>query len=98
MKIYFENNDPKKNMTSLEEELSGRKLGEMVSFSLKGGDLSVKISKFGTSELNFSYAPQEPGMVWVLKDEKIAFAHKAFKNEVMEKIFKLVQKVGGEIS
>ncbi len=98
MKIFFPENDPEKNVSSIEEELGGRKLGKMVKFILDDGNLKVKISKLGTSELNFSYAANGDGMTWELSKEKIALSHKAFKDEVMDKIFKIIKKVGGEIS
>ena len=55
------------------------------------------ISKLGTSILSFAEKATAGGLEYTLASEKIAFAHKAFKGEVTEKILKIVEKAGGKV-
>lgn len=93
MHIKFSNSNTEETLEKIKEELGGRKLGEMLSFNLDGDTLDVLIKKMGTSTLTFSISGKE----WDLTGEKIAFAHKAFRGEVMDKIRKVIEKVGGVI-
>ncbi len=99
MKFKFKDKDPKKALSSIQEKLEGRKLGEMVSLKLDGGNLEVTISKLGTSKMEFSYQEEKDGgMSWKLSKEKIALAHRAFKDDVAEKLKGIVRDAGGAIS
>lgn len=98
MKIYFENKEPEKALQDIQNALIGRKLGKLVTFDLHDNDLTVTIHKMGKSHLEFSYKNTINGkMEWELTSEKIALAHRAFKNEVMEKLIKIVNSIGGEV-
>jgi hypothetical protein len=98
MKISFKEANAKKILDQITEALGGRELGKMCSFELVGEDLKVIISKLGTSELLFKGTKLAAGWDFVLSKEKIAFAHKPFKDDVVEKIKKVVQSCGGKIS
>ena len=97
MKISFTEREPQKNLDQISQLLEGRKLADLVSFQLRGKDLEVVIKKMGTSTLRFAHSESSTGMLWELRDEKIALTHRAFKDEMLEKIIKLVNQAGGEV-
>lgn len=77
--------------------MEGRALGDIVSLGEEGGNLIVKISKLGTSTLQFDRSEQGDDTIFTLSVEKIAFAHKAFKDEVKSKLVHLIEKSGGKV-
>ncbi len=93
---------PEKNLGTIVEKiktaLGGRELGKMVSFDQNGQEMVVTISKFGTSTLTFNCASTADGCKLTLGKEKIALAHKPLKNEVTEKIIKVIQQAGGNVT
>lgn len=95
MKIVFEKSDAKDAVTKLKKTLQGRQLGEIVSFELDKSELRVVISKLGTSTISFACGEENGNCVFNLSGEKIAFTHRAFKGEVMEKFVSVVEKSGG---
>jgi len=97
MKIVFENLKPKDALSKLKKTLQGRQLGEIVSFELENSELRVVISKLGTSTLSFACEDENGDCVFQLSGEKIAFAHRAFKGEVMGKFVNVVEKSGGVV-
>jgi hypothetical protein len=98
MKIDFNEKDRKKILASIQEAMGGRKLAELVKFNLKPDALEVVISKLGTSTLTFSESAATSGLTYKLTSEKIAFTHKAFKDEVTQKIMAVIEQAGGKIS
>ena len=94
MKFKFPGKDADKIISMMTENLSGRKLGEMVSLEQKDEGIVVTISKLGTSTLEFAKT-EEGG--FELANEKIAFAHRIFKDEVTEKICQIIETCGGEV-
>ena len=93
---------PEKNLGAIVEKiktaLGGRELGKMVSFDHKGDEMVVTISKFGTSTLHFSCKETATGSQLTLGKEKIAMTHKPLKNEVTDKIIKVIQQAGGTVT
>lgn len=98
MKVQFDLKDRNAILAKIKDALSGRKLGDMVDFSLAAGKLVVTISKMGTSTLEFKEAETPNGISYALASEKIAFTHKAFKGEVTDKIVKVIEKAGGKVT
>ncbi len=98
MNIEFKEKDRNKILASIHEAMGGRKLAELVTFNLKTGALEVVISKLGTSTLTFAESPAATGISYKLTSEKIAFTHKAFKDEVTKKIMAVIEQAGGKIS
>lgn len=97
MKFRFPKQDGKQIIKLIEEALGGRSLADMVKFEAGPADLIVTISKLGTSTLTFKRADAGPTEVeYTLASEKIAFAHKAFKDEVTQKLLKVIEKAGGK--
>ncbi len=97
MKINFSDTDPQKILKNITDALGGRELANIVDFNFEGKDLIVTISKFGTSVLTFSNRAANNGLQYELTSEKIAFAHRAFKDEVKQKLFKVIQNAGGSV-
>ena len=97
MRFSFSESDPNKATGKILDELGGRELGKMVDFSLTNGQLTVTISKLGTSKLVFDQSTKDDGLEYTLASEKIAFAHKAFKGDVVDKLCKVIERVGGQI-
>lgn len=98
MKVTFDEKDRNKILTAIREAMGGRKLGDMVNFNLKPGTLEVVISKLGTSTLTFAESETGAGYIYQLSTEKIALAHRAFKDEVTQKILKVIEQAGGKVS
>jgi hypothetical protein len=97
MKISFGDMSAEAAVAKINSNLAGRQLGEIVSLQLVKNQLQVVVSKFGTSSFSFTCENLGPGCTFELNGEKIAFAHRAFKNEVIEKLAGVVKTSGGEL-
>ena len=97
MKIRFTKKDPTQVFQQFQEQLRGRKLGELVQFESVDQNIRVIIKKMGTSILEFEHQQEGDLHEWVLTTEKIALAHRAFKGEILEKIIAMVEKIGGSV-
>ena len=97
MKVQFALQSNSSIVILIRKTMEGRALGELVSIDEEGGHLVVKISKFGTSTLQFQRSDKGEHAVFTLASEKIAFAHKAFKDEVKSKFLHVIEKSGGTI-
>lgn len=97
MKFSFPFQDPEMVKSKILDELGGRELGKIVDFALNSGVMTVTISKFGTSLLEFNQKATTDGLEYSLEKEKIAFAHRAFKDEVKTKLCQIIKKVGGNV-
>lgn len=99
MKINFKEQDPQKIVAELHSALGGRKLASILDLSLVGKDIHVTIKKLGTSTLEFTHNPSvKSGLEWELSAEKIALTHKAFKTEMIAKLTKIIENIGGVVS
>lgn len=98
MKVFFGEKDRDKILASIKTAMGDRALAQMVSFNLIKGQLEVIISKFGTSVLVFKDRETDVGIEYVLSSEKIAFTHKAFKDDVTAKIARVIEKAGGKVT
>ena len=98
MKIEFNEKDRNKILASIQDAMGGRKLAELVKFNQKTDALEVVISKLGTSTLTFAESSTTNGLTYKLSNEKIAFTHKAFKDEVTQKVMAVIQQAGGKVS
>lgn len=98
MKVLFTEKDRNKILARIKEAMGSRKLAEMVEFGLKPGELEITISKMGTSILRFQEKAIDQGLQYELATEKIAFTHRAFKDEVKDKILKVVEAAGGKLA
>lgn len=97
MKVQFAKQSTQTIITGLRQAMDGRALGDMVSIDEERGGLLVKISKLGTSSLQFDRSENGEFAVFTLSEEKIAFAHRAFKDEVKSKLVHIIEKSGGKV-
>lgn len=98
MKAFFTEKDRHKILDNIKTAMGDRKLADIVQFALKPGGLEITISKLGTSVLHFVEKERDGGLEYVLSSEKIAFTHRALKNEVAQKIMNIIEIAGGKIS
>ena len=98
MKVYFIEKNRDKILASIKEALGDRELAKLVHFNMNVGSLDVVISKLGTSTLQFTEEETTLGMEYRLTSEKIAFAHRAFKDEVTKKIVRVIERAGGKVT
>lgn len=97
MKVQFKIQPNSNIIDAIRKTMEGRALGDIVSIDEEGGQLVVKISKLGTSTLSFNRLEKDGHAVFTLASEKIAFAHKAFKDDVKTKFLHVVEKSGGTV-
>ncbi len=98
MKVQFAEKNRDKVLSQIHEAMGGRSLKDLVSFNMGQGFLEVIISKLGTSILRFKETETAEALEYVLESEKIAFAHRAFKDDVKEKLVHVISKAGGKVS
>jgi hypothetical protein len=98
MKVLLAEKDRQKIHKSIQTAMGDRALSQMVSLKMDQGKLDVVISKLGTSTLSFKEQELASGDEFNLANEKIAFTHKAFKDEVTAKIVKVIEKAGGKVT
>ena len=97
MKVQFSKKPTGDIASAIKKTMEGRSLGDIVSVDAAENSLLVKISKLGTSTLEFERKDDGEFAIFTLTTEKIAFAHKAFKNEVTEKLVHVIEKSGGKV-
>ena len=98
MKIQFAEKDRQKILASIKKSMGERALADMVQFQLNPGQLDVVISKMGTSTISFKETETPAGIEYSFAKEKIAFTHKPFKDDVTQKIMKVIEQSGGKVS
>ena len=77
--------------------MENRKIGNLVSFDVGDKELDIVIKSMGTSKLKFERTDQDEETCFELCHEKIALTHKAFKNDLTEKLVHLIEKAGGRV-
>ena len=98
MEVDFELSDRDQILANIKKAMGGRQLSKMVDFDMQSGEMVVTISKLGKSKLVFSEKTNDKGLTYTLSKEKIAFAHKAFKDDVTDKIIGVIEQAGGTVS
>lgn len=98
MNIFFDETNPDTVLTAIKSAMGDRSLSKIVEFEMSDEILTVVISKVGKSKLFFDVNKTSHQLEFRFKKEKIALTHKAFKNEVTEKIVKVIEKAGGTVS
>jgi hypothetical protein len=97
LNILFSETDPAKALAAIKKALNARDLRKMVSIDFEGDDLVVVISKLGKSKLRFSFQEGGTGLQYTLTSEKIAFAHRIFKDDVTDEVRIILQEAGGVV-
>lgn len=78
------------------EAIHGRELGNMTTLQKSGNEITVTISKLGTTELKYLLEPLSTGFKAALKSEKIAFAHRPFRADIEGKLQRVMEKLGAK--
>lgn len=97
LKIHFDLKDPEEVVKLIQDQLAHHEMKKNIAFDLDDDELIVTISKLGTSKLIFREEPSTKGLTFVLASQKVALAHRAFKEEVKESIKEFVIEAGGSI-
>ena len=97
MKIQFPKQLNSELVTNLKDAMAGRSLGDLVTIEEHSEGILIKITKLGTSTLQFERNDTAKFAMFTLTSEKIAFAHKAFKDEVKSKLIQVIEKSGGTV-
>lgn len=97
LKAFFPNASLPAIATRIRETLRGRRLGEIMELETSSGELVVRISKVGTTVLRFSAVNRDGGTECTLTEEKLALAHRPFRDEVKQKLRKVVEQAGGQV-
>ena len=82
---------------AIEKELEGLDLPVETKLSVKGDNLTVEVSLFGTSKLTFlaKFSPIEEVTTFTLVKDKLAFAHRFYVGKIKASIKTFVEKAGG---
>ena len=78
------------------EAIAGRELGSMTKLQKSGNEISVTISKMGTTELKYGIEQAGAGFKASLKSEKVAFAHRPFRADIEGKLQNVMEKLGAK--
>lgn len=98
MKVYFTQGEPQEVVDAIQDKLRTRRLGKNLQLQLEGENISILFKKLGTSSIYFSrQSSTGEGCHYELTQEKIAFAHKPFRQEVYDKLVDIVQSIGGRV-
>ncbi len=98
MKISFDAEATEAIISKIKKTMENRNLAKIVEFSTDPqGNITIHIKKLGTSTLSFSRLEEKGKAIFKLSEEKIAFAHRAFKDEVTQKIMQVIELAGGKI-
>ena len=96
MHIRFQTQDPEQILQDIQKALLSDAFTKIVSIERKNSSMTVKIKKMGPSTLVFDEQQDSGTIDWVLQTEKIAMAHKPFKEQMLKSISKIIKKLGGE--
>ena len=77
--------------------VKGRKIGEIMSLEVRGTEMIVTIAKMGTSTLRFTSVARDGGTECSLVEEKLALAHRPFRDDVTNKLTRIVLQSGGQV-
>ena len=91
------NTNAKAFVEKVNQQLSGRELGKIVSIAHSGNEITIRFSKLGTTELSYKLSGGEDGFTAELHGEKIAFAHNPFKSEIERKLTAVLKRIGASV-
>ena len=97
MEFRFNETDLDVIVSKIEHELKDREMGKLLNFTHSDSDLRITIKKLGTSTLDFSVCEDDGGLIVELKKEKLALSHRPLKKELVQKLKKIVEKIGGSM-
>jgi len=90
--------EPAEFVERVRRELAQHGFADAVSLFVSGGELIVRFSKLGTSELRYVLKSLGDGFQASLVAERISPFHLAFKRAFEEKFEQVVAYVGGQVN
>ncbi len=79
------------------DALRGRALGSIASFTVDGDDVVLTFDRLGKSEVRFATSAMGRGFRATRASEKIALAHRPFREEMEKKLGKVVAAAGARV-
>ena len=97
MEFRFNETDLDDIISKIKDELKNRDMGKILNFSHSDSNLRITIKKLGTSTLDFTVSEDDDGLLVKLTKEKLALSHRPLKKELVQKLEKIVEKIGGSM-
>lgn len=97
MEFRFNETDLDDIISKIKNELKNRDMGKLLNFSHSDSNLRITIKKLGTSTLDFTVSEDDDGLLVKLTKEKLALSHRPLKKELVQKLEKIVEKIGGSM-
>jgi hypothetical protein len=98
MKMVFPKKSTEKIVVDLKKAMKAHFFSKSVSLSHSKNELTVTISKLGTSTLIFKRKDTPKSTQFSLAKQNIALAHRAFQAEVKTQFAEVVEDAGGKVS
>ncbi len=86
--------DPAGFVERVREALTGRSLGELARIELEAGQIVVRFSRFGTTELRYDVSETGGGFEATLASEQVAPFHAPFRAEFEGKFEEIMRQLG----
>ena len=96
--FQVQNSNSQEFIAKVTNALSGRDLGKIASMSVSGENMLISFSKLGKSEVVFAIVQEGASFTCTHKSEKIAFTHKALRNDIEAKLAKVLESVGATVT
>ena len=90
--------DPDAFVARVRAELAGTELSRVVRIEHRGGELVVRFTRLGTSELRYDLVEGEEGFRARLSGERIALMHIPFRDAFDRNFEALISRVGGRVA
>ena len=98
MKILFKEGTSEEALQKIRASLKSRHLGELVQIKSTYQTITVQVNKMGRSTLEFEqHALEGGGFEWKLVKEKLAFAHKVLRSDILSKLENILEPLGGSL-
>lgn len=78
--------------------IKDRNLGKITTsvYDAAAKKFVLTFSKLGESKITYSVTPQDSSLLLTKKEEKIAFAHRPFRQEIAAKLTQVLQGLGAK--
>jgi hypothetical protein len=97
MKVFFSAKDTANIVERLKEAAIEHGVADLVSFAIEGAQLTVSVSRMGTSQLIFTGRECDGGIEYTMTGEKIAMMHRTLAGEVKKKFREVLTGIGGKV-
>ncbi|MFK7872646.1 MAG: hypothetical protein AB8C84_05670 [Oligoflexales bacterium] len=98
MNITFPIQEPESILKTLRATLDGDSFTKALSIQRQNNEMIVQIKKMGSSTFTFQEEISHDTIIWRLKKEKIALAHRPLKEKMIQQLSTIIKKMGGQIT